>query len=217
MDTQYNEKPKTGTRIKFVIVGDKKVGKTTIVNHYTKNKIKREYQETIGKEIYKGIAKINQKNYIIKIIDIPNNKQFLDIIKKEYENSICALIVFDITNWDSFLSLNDWINHCRSSQNKNLDLILIGNKSDLNQNRVVSMEEAIKFATDNNINYFEISAYNKKNIENVFNNAISNLFNKNNDVASVLSSDTLIGSGEGSQLTIKLNIKKKRNDCICCS
>ena len=157
MDTQYNEKPKTGTRIKFVIVGDKKVGKTTIVNHYTKNKIKREYQETIGKEIYKGIAKINQKNYIIKIIDVPNNKQFLDIIKKEYENSICALIVFDITNRDSFLSLNDWINHCRSSQNKNLDLILIGNKSDLNQNRVVSMEEAIKFATDNNINYFEIS------------------------------------------------------------
>ena len=54
MDVSFNEKTKTGTRIKFVIVGDKKVGKTTIANHYTQNKIKREYQETIGKEIYKA-------------------------------------------------------------------------------------------------------------------------------------------------------------------
>ena len=216
MDVSFNEKTKTGTRIKFVIVGDKKVGKTTIANHYTQNKIKREYQETIGKEIYKAITKINQKDFIIKIIDTPNNKQFLDIIKEEYENSICALIVFDITNRDSFLSLNDWINHCRSSQNQKLDLILIGNKSDLTQNRIVTKEEAYKFAKDNNIKYFEISAYNKKDIENVFNNAISDLFNENNDVASVLSSKTLIGFGEGSELTIKLSNKKNKNEYSCC-
>ena len=95
-------------------------------------------------------------------------------------------------------------------------MILIGNKSDLTQNRIVTKEEAYKFAKDNNIKYFEISAYNKKDIENVFNNAISDLFNENNDVASVLSSKTLIGFGEGSELTIKLSNKKNKNEYSCC-
>ena len=111
--------------------------------------------------------------------------------------------------------MNDWINQCRSSQNQNLDLILIGNKSDLNQNKVVTKEEANKFATDNNIKYYEISAYNKKDIENVFNNAISYLFNKNNDIDIDLNSDTLMGFGEGFELTIKLSSKNYRIKSSC--
>ena len=216
MDEPLNDEIKSGYRIKFVLIGDKKVGKTTIVNHYTNNKVIQDYNETTGNETYKANTKINKKDFIIKIIDTPNNKQFLNIIKDEYQNANYILIVFDITNRETFLSLNDWINHCRSSQNQNMDLILIGNKTDLNQDRVISTEEATKFASDNNIKYYEISAYNKIDIKNIFNNAISDLFKKINDDYNVLASTTLIGFDQGSELTVKISNENNRNNKKCC-
>ena len=216
MDVSLNDEIIIGYRIKFVIIGDKKVGKTTLVNLYTKNKVIRDYKETTSIEIYKAKSKINKKDFIIKIIDTPNNKQFLNIIKDEYKNTNYILIIFDLTNRETFLSLNEWINHCRSVQNQNMDLILIGNKSDLNQDRVVSTEEAKKFASDNNIKYFEISAHNIKDINNLFNDAISDLFNKFNDDYNDLASTTLIVTDKDSELNIKLNNNNRNNKKSCC-
>ena len=216
MDEPLNDETIKGYRIKFVLIGDKKVGKTTIVNYYTNNKVIQEYNETPETKLYKANAKINNKDFIIKIIDTPSNKQFLNIIKREYQNANYILIVFDLTNRETFLSLNEWINHCRSVQNQNMDLILIGNKSDLNQNRVVSTEEAKKFASDNNIEYFEISAYNKDDIKNIFDNAISGLFKKINDDYNTLSSTTIFGFEQGSRLSITVNNENNRNNKKCC-
>ena len=216
MDVPLNDEIIIGYRIKFVIIGDKKVGKTTLVNLYTKNKVIRDYKETTSIEIYKAKSKINKKDFIIKIIDTPNNKQFLNIIKDEYKNTNYILIIFDLTNRETFLSLNEWINHCRSVQNQNIDLILIGNKSDLNQDRVVSTEEAKKFASDNNIKYFEISAHNINDINNLFNDAISDLFNKFNDDYNDLASTTLIVTDKDSELKIKLNTDYRNNKKSCC-
>ena len=216
MDELLNDETIKGYRIKFVLIGDKKVGKTTIVNYYANNKVIQEYNETPETKLYKANAKINNKDFIIKIIDTPSNKQFLNIIKGEYQNANYILIVFDLTNRETFLSLNEWINHCRSVQNQNMDLILIGNKSDLNQNRVVSTEEAKKFASDNNIEYFEISAYNKDNIKNIFDNAISGLFKKINDDYNTLASTTIFGFEQGSRLSITINNENNRNNKKCC-
>ena len=216
MDEPLNYETIKGYRIKFVLIGDKKVGKTTIVNYYTNNKVIQEYNETPETKLYKANAKINNKDFIIKIIDTPSNKQFLNIIKGEYQNANYILIVFDLTNRETFLSLNEWINHCRSVQNQNMDLILIGNKSDLNQNRVVSTEEAKKFASDNNIEYFEISAYNKDDIKNIFDNAISGLFKKINDDYNILASTTIFGFEQGSRLSITINNENNRNNKKCC-
>ena len=216
MDEPLNDETIKGYRIKFVLIGDKKVEKTTIVNYYTNNKVIQEYNETPETKLYKANAKINNKDFIIKIIDTPSNKQFLNIIKGEYQNANYILIVFDLTNRETFLSLNEWINHCRSVQNQNMDLILIGNKSDLNQNRVVSTEEAKKFASDNNIEYFEISAYNKDDIKNIFDNAISGLFKKINDDYNTLASTTIFGFEQGSRLSITINNENNRNNKKCC-
>ena len=102
MDVPLNDEIIIGYRIKFVIIGDKKVGKTTLVNLYTKNKVILDYKETTSIEIYKAKSKINKKDFIIKIIDTPNNKQFLNIIKDEYKNANYILIIFDLTNRENF-------------------------------------------------------------------------------------------------------------------
>ena len=216
MDELLNDETIKGYRIKFVLIGDKKVGKTTIVNHYTNNKVIQEYNETPETKLYKAKAKINEKDFIIKIIDTPSNKQFLNIIKGEYQNANYILIVFDLTNRETFLSLNNWINHCRSVQNQNMDLILIGNKSDLNQERAVSAGEAKIFASENDITYYEISAYNKNEINNIFDNAITDLFNKIDNDYDTLDSTTLFGLNEGSELAVKLSNENNRNNKKCC-
>ena len=97
-----------------------------------------------------------------------------------------------------------------------MDLILIANKTDLNQNRVVSSEEITKFASDNNIKHYEISAYNKNEINNIFDNAITDLFNKINNDYNVLASTTLFGFNEGTELTVKLSNENNRNNKKCC-
>ena len=218
MKEHLNDETVEGYRIKFVLIGDKKVGKTTIVNHYTNNKVIQKYNETPETKLYKAKAKINEKDFIIKIIDTPSNKQFLNIIKGEYQNANYILIVFDLTNRETFLSLNNWINHCRSVQNQNMDLILIGNKSDLNQERAVSVGEAKIFASNNHIKYYEISAYNKNEIINIFDNAISDLFNQINENYNSLASTQILSFEKGTELTINLSKNNNRDNkkCCCC-
>ena len=218
MKEHLNDETVEGYRIKFVLIGDKKVGKTTIVNHYTNNKVIQEYNETPETKLYKAKAKINEKDFIIKIIDTPSNKQFLNIIKGEYQNANYILIVFDLTNRETFLSLNNWINHCRSVQNQNMDLILIGNKSDLNQERAVSAGEAKIFASENDITYYEISAYNKNEIIKIFDNAISKLFNKINENYNSLATTQFFSFEKGTELTINLSKDNNRDNkkCCCC-
>ena len=216
MNEPLNEKTKKESSIKFVLIGDKKVGKTTLAERYINNKVIQQYIETIGIEIYPANTTINNKNFNIIIIDTPNNKQFRNIINNEYELANYAFIIFDITNRDSFNSVNDWINHCRSSGNENMDLILIGNKSDLDQNRTVTRKEAIKLASDNNMRYYEISANNRNDIENIFNDAVTNLFNKIHD-----DYDKLRATTQNNIQTPNVSIRLSNNyignkKCCCC-
>ena len=212
MNESINEK---AFRLKFVLIGDKKVGKTTLFNHYTNNEIIQQYSETHSLETYKAKTTINNKDFALKIIDTPSNKQFRDRIKDEYTNAHYAFIIFDITNRDSFNSVNEWINHCRSSNN-NMNLILIGNKSDLNQNRTVTREEAEKLAADNNnMKYYEISANNKNEIENIFNEAVTNLFNNIHDDYDILGSTTQL-SLQTTNVSIRLGNNYIGNKKCCC-
>lgn len=128
--------------IKFVIIGDKSVGKTSIITRLVKDKFEQEYQPTsiIDTNKYR-ITTIN--NYVLKIVDTPGSKQFSKFIIKEFDKTNFVFIVFDITNKNSFDSVNGWINDCELNKNRDkLQLILIGNKSDLEQERKVKKEEA---------------------------------------------------------------------------
>ena len=178
-----NEKTK-GIRIKFVLIGDIKVGKTSIFNNYVNHKIIKEYNPTIGIDENKIMIEKNQKTFVLKIEDTSGNEKFLNEIKSHYDTTNIILIVFDLTNKESFLSVNKWINHVLSAQNKNnnIKLVLIGNKRDLEVNRQVSKEEANKLAEANSMKYYEISAFNEEEVKLIFEDGFklfSKIFTKN--------------------------------------
>ena len=212
----------TVNMIKFLIIGDKKVGKTSIINRFVYDKFDQGYDATniINDQKY-NVS--NKPNLIIKIVDTPGDKQFLNSIINELDKTRFVLIVFDITNKDSFDSVNVWIDKCNLKNQDNLSLILVGNKLDLEQEqgRKVTKQEAKLFAEKNNMEYYETSALTKVNIHNIFNHC-SNIYFQNikNDFDHYSTSTTKLKIHNDSEIKLNINSDKKDLDekkgiCFC--
>ena len=208
-------KTEKGTRIKFVLIGDKKVGKTSIFNCYFNHKKTENYEPTIGIESKKTIKQDNHgKYFIIKIEDTSGDEKFLNDIKKCFEEANFVLIVFDLTNKESFLSVRNWMNLVGSIDKKDIELILIGNKKDLEQNRKVSTEEGMKFADDNDIDYYhEISAFNEEEVKQIFEEGYKIFIKKVKKNEIIPASPTEITTD---MILMNSNKEKKKKKFCCC-
>ena len=213
MDNRQLINEEQGYRVKFVIVGDIKVGKTNIFNRYVYHKNEFEYKPTIGTNDNDDINIQTEKNiFVLKIRDISGKNEFIPTLKRECENANFVLVVFDVTNKDSFLSLNNLINHCRSSGNEKINFIIVGNKNDLINKRKVTEEEANSFAESNGMKYYDISAFNEEEVKKIFDEAFNSFhqeFLESNDPNAYRK--TRIRS----DYNIKLNTDKKKKSCCC--
>jgi len=154
--------------LKYIIIGDSSVGKSNILMKYLKGKFYEEFQPTIGVEFGAKNLEIDKKIYRIQIWDTAGQEIFRSITRSYYKNSVCACVVYDITNKQSFENIKNWIEDCKKHSPKTLLLILIGNKIDLEDQRIVSYEEGSNYAKKNGMLFFETSAKTGKNINEVF-------------------------------------------------
>ncbi len=153
---------------KYIIIGDSAVGKSNILLRYIHDKFNEEFQSTIGVEFGAKNLKIEDKIYRIQIWDTAGQETFRSITRAYYKNSVCACVVYDITNKNSFQNIKSWLEDCRKQSPKTVFLILIGNKVDLEDRREVTYEEGSIFAEKNGMLFFETSAKTGKNIEELF-------------------------------------------------
>lgn len=153
---------------KYIIIGDSAVGKSNLLLKYSHNKFNEDYQTTIGVEFGAKNLTLNNKTYRIQVWDTAGQENFRSITRAYYKNSVCAMVVYDITNRDSFQNVQTWIEDCKNQCPKTVFLVLVGNKSDLEEKRVVSYNEAIDLANKNGMLFFETSAKNGTNVEKVF-------------------------------------------------
>jgi small GTP-binding protein len=153
---------------KYIIIGDSAVGKSNILLRYIHDNFNEEFQSTIGVEFGAKNIKIEDKVYRIQIWDTAGQETFRSITRAYYKNSVCAFVVYDITNRNSFQNVKSWIEDCRKQSPKTVFMVLIGNKVDLEDNRQVSYEEGSVFAEKNGMLFFETSAKTGKNIEEIF-------------------------------------------------
>ena len=153
---------------KFIIVGDSSVGKSNLLLRYLNDKFEDEYQATIGVEFGAKNLEIDNITYRIQLWDTAGQEQFRSITRAYYQNSVCAIVVYDISNEITFKNIKDWIDDVRAQSPKNIFIMLVGNKNDLNDKRQVSYEKGLEFANSNNINFIETSAKTGENVENVF-------------------------------------------------
>ena len=121
---------------------------------------------------------INDRNVRIQIWDTAGQEAYRSITRSYYKSSTCAFIVYDITEKKTFYDVTTWLQDCRDMCYKNILIYLIGNKSDLTDKRQVTQEEGKQFAEENNLVFFETSALNGNNIEEIFVQSATELVKK---------------------------------------
>ena len=154
--------------LKYIIIGDAAVGKSNLLLRYVHGQFKPEYQLTIGVEFGAKNIQINDKIFRIQIWDTAGQENFRSITRAYYKNSVCACVVYDITNIQSFNEISTWVEDCRKHSPKTVLFVLLGNKSDLENERKVTYDEGEKLAKKYNMIFMETSAKSGQNICKIF-------------------------------------------------
>ena len=154
--------------LKYIIIGDAAVGKSNLLLRYAHGQFKPAYQLTIGVEFGAKNIQLFNKIFRIQIWDTAGQENFRSITRAYYKNSVCALVVYDISSRDSFEHVTSWIEDCKNQSPKTIFMVLVGNKCDLNDKRQVSVEEGKDLAEKNDMLFFETSAKDGINVDEIF-------------------------------------------------
>ena len=161
--------------LKLLLLGDSSVGKTSILLKYISNKFDESSISTVGVDYMDKIIDYNKFKIKLQIWDTSGEEKFRTITKNFYRNADGLLVVFDLTKKESYDHIRIWINEAKENNDK-LKTILIGNKLDLKDERIVTIDVAKQFAEKNNLKYIETSAKDGTNINESFQAIIDLLF-----------------------------------------
>ena len=197
---------------KVVLVGDMSVGKTNIIAKYLKNDFSEDYKTTIGVEFHSKIAKVEGHVVKAQIWDTCGQERFKSITDSYYRRAKGAFVVYDITRKNTFESVDSWISALRSAADKNLNIIIIGNKSDLEDQRQVETEQGEEKAQNNEAAFMETSAYSGDNIDKAFDNMITDVYNK---CKSEMLANVEIDIGKSKDINLNQNKEDKKGKKCC--
>jgi len=160
---------------KIIILGDKDAGKTSILLRYTTNTFSEKKARKTSL-IYDKIMEYKNKPIKLQFCDFQDNKYL-------YKSAYGALLIYDVTNKKSFRNIKYWIEQLKeNSTDTDICKVLIGNKCDRLEDRVITEEQGKKLAKEYNMEYIEVSTKENKNIIEAFNCLINKIFEKNIDI-----------------------------------
>jgi Ras-related protein Rab-6A len=168
MDTSYQM-----SRQKIIFTGDSGVGKTSIINSIMGQKFSPEYEPSIGVDFFSKTIRYKGRLIKLQIWDSAGQEKFRSLIPNYIRGSSLIFLIFAIDNKESFQHLNEWIDFILNVENGNI--VIVGNKIDLKDSRQVTKEEAEKFCQEKKYEYFEVSAKEGNNIDNMVYKSISGL------------------------------------------
>lgn len=165
---------------KLVVLGDSGVGKTSIIKYEIKNAfINNKDSSIVFEHSFKNYC-IFEKIVRFQIWDTCGEDIYYSALKNFYRSALCIIVVFALDDLDSFNSLGKWIQDIKNNHNSDeYILVLIGNKLDRDNPRIISKKLVDEFCKNNNIeNYFESSAKTGENIHEIFKTLVKKLFLK---------------------------------------
>ena len=162
--------------IKIILIGDSKVGKTSILHRLIDDKFDEKYMPSLNLEYTNYTIKINDYIIRMQIWDIPNQEKYEpdSVISNYYKNAEVLIFVYDVNELVSFKNINEYIKHLIDEKkgNNNIKKVLLGNKLDLQNERQVEYDSAENFSNNYNFDIFsEVSCKNEdysNNIKNIF-------------------------------------------------
>ena len=165
--------------IKILTLGDTMVGKSSIVLRFSEDKFDDNQFATIGIDFKTKYIKIADSSVKVLIWDTAGQEKFQNIAKQYYKGANGVLLIYDIGSRKSFERIDFWLKELK--ENNRIDelfICLVGNKIDLEDKRVITTEEGEKYAKDNNILFFEVSAKTGKGVIELFNKVIGGAMDK---------------------------------------
>lgn len=172
---------------KIVLIGDSAVGKSNLLSRFARNEFDNRSKATIGVEFQTQVMKIEGKEVKAQIWDTAGQERFRAVTSAYYRGAVGALIVYDITRRTSFDSVKRWLEELTTHCDTAVARMLVGNKSDLEGIRDVSVEEGKTFAEEEGLFFMETSALNAENVQTAFEMVIKEIYN--NVSRKVLNSD----------------------------
>ena len=193
---------------KIILIGDANVGKTNILSRYISDTFLETSKSTVGVELATKVEQYNNKKIKIQIWDTAGQERYKSITNAYYKGSKGAFVVYDITRKETFDSVDKWIADLKQSGDKKITILLIGNKADLENQRVISKEQGEEKAKSFNLAFLETSAMNGQNLDTAFEMMIKEVYDKchseiEDDGMGEFSSGEDINLGKPNQVTNK--------------
>ena len=216
-------------KVKIILLGSATVGKSSIISQYTLQKFNLENTNSTASDKTKKTVEIKEEKLELEIWDTVGQEIYKNVNKIFLKNSDIVILVYDITNNKSFEELQYWYNQVKEfNLNSETIFAVVGNKNDLNENKIVSKEKGEEFSKKLGINIFvEISAKIYKNVENLFDDVlfayIDKKFNKEieqfNEKNKIYETKTKIDEGKlytKSYILDKSSFsQKQKEECEC--
>lgn len=208
-------------KFKIAVIGDKCVGKTSIMNRCIYGEYSEVYKKTIAVNYNSKVMEVDNKKIKLDIWDLSGDPSFRSIIKAYLENVVGVIFVYDVTNKESFENIAMWLKWIKEINTNDITFLLLGNKID-KINREVKVDEAIEFSLNNKMVYLEVSAKNydlmncfkifteflmDDNVDTFFNNI---RINKKGDNGENDENDENKNYNKGNDNKLLENIRKKR-------
>ena len=206
---------------KIIIIGDTSVGKTALLSKYLKGIFQASPLPTVATEFATKIIQIKEGGYIkAQIWDTAGQEKYKSITYHHYKKSVGGLIVYDITKRSTFENVKNWYNDLITLGEKGCIIALVGNKLDLvernERKREVEKYEAQAYADDNHMLFFETSAYNGNNLNDIFEELLQTIYTERRKIPELKERDSLLENQNIVNLVGKKDKSSNSNDeCEC--
>ena len=189
--------------LKIVLVGHTNVGKTCIVRQATTGVFSEDTAPTLGASYVSKLVNVNGVDVRLQIWDTAGQERYKGMTPMYYRGAQTALIVYSVTDAESFESVDTWLNSLKENAEPKINLFLLANKIDCESDRVVSTEQGQEKANQINAHFYEVSAKTNSGIEEVFSD-IPKFFLENQEPTIVEKSPTI---------KLESHQQNKRNGC----
>ena len=155
-------------KYKIVLLGNLAVGKTSIINQFMYGTFDHLHQPTIGIDFLSQTMYLDDRTIRLQLWDTAGQERFRALIPSYIRDSSVAVIVYDVTNRQSFMDVDKWVEDVRNERGTDVIIMVTGNKIDLADKRVVTLEEGDAKASDLNVMHIEVSAKAGVNVKTLF-------------------------------------------------
>ncbi|CAD7930249.1 unnamed protein product [Amoebophrya sp. A25] len=166
---------------KFIVIGDAGAGKSCLLHQFIEGKFKKSSSHTIGVEFGSKIIQVANRTIKLQIWDTAGQERYRSVTRSYYRGAAGALIVYDITNRETYQHLMNWLADARTLARADISIIAVGNKCDMKDRRAVTYLEASRCAQENDILFLETSALTGEGVEDVFIKVAKQILNKIED------------------------------------